>query len=224
MLLAMCNVELRIRLEGPLKPADNCVLVPVCLSLLEHAISFLTDECDPPNSWAALTPEALLHLRKYLEEAADGTPPPPPPPPPRARLLLTPVRGGAGPAVLEYAADAGTEQPPLCSGEAEAEAEPLAGAELLVVVCRFLALWYAEVSSDAYAGKLCRAIPTLCGDGAQWGGQEECRLQGLARLLPALAPLASRPDVADALLAARCIPHAAGLLQQVPPTHLQQVP
>ena len=118
--------------------------------------------------------------------------------------------------MLEYAADAGTEQPPLCSGEAEAEAEPLAGAELLVAVCRFLALWYAEVSSDAYAGKLCRAIPTLCGDGAQWGGQEECRLQGLARLLPALAPLASRPDVADALLAARCIPHAAGLLQQVP--------
>ena len=122
--------------------------------------------------------------------------------------------------MLEYAAEAGAEQAPLCSGEVEAELDAVGGAEVLLVACRFLALWYAEVSSDAYARKLCRAIPTLCGDGPQWGGQEECRLQGLARLLPALAPLAARPEVADALLAAGSVPHAARLVQQVPPAAL----
>ncbi len=124
-----------------------------------------------------------------------------------------------GPAVLEYAEEAGKEHAPLCSGEAEPEPEPRDAAELLLVVCRFLGVWYSEVSSDHYAGKLCRAIPALCGNGPQWGGHDECRLHGLARLLPALAPLASRPHVADALLAAGCIPHAARLLQQVLPTH-----
>ena len=95
LLLAMCNVEVRIRLEGPLKPADNRVAVPVCLALLEHAIAFLTDESDPPNAWAALTPEALLHLRKQLEEAADGTRPHARLRPAR-RTWLTLVRGGCG--------------------------------------------------------------------------------------------------------------------------------
>ena len=55
--------------------------------------------------------------------------------------------------MLEYAAEAGTEQAPLSSGEKEAETDPVAQAELLVVVCRFLGLWYAEVSSDVYASR-----------------------------------------------------------------------
>ena len=74
LLLAFINIELRMRLEGPssLRPADNVVLVPVCIALLEHAIKALTDEADVPNAWATLAPDAVLFLRKQLEESADG--------------------------------------------------------------------------------------------------------------------------------------------------------
>ena len=86
-----------------------------------------------------------------------------------------------------------------------------------MVLCRFLGLWYAEVSSDRYVTKLCRVIPKLCGDGPHWAGRHECRMRGLALLLPALAPLAERPGVGDELVAAGALEHAARLLHQVPP-------
>ena len=111
--------------------------------------------------------------------------------------------------------DLGPEAPPLSSGEAEPPPHPAAAADLLVVLCRFLGVWYAEVSSDRYVTRLCSLIPKLCGDGDHWAGRPECRMRGLALLLPALAPLAERPAVADALVAAGVIEQAALMFQQV---------
>jgi hypothetical protein len=84
-----------------------------------------------------------------------------------------------------------------------------------VVLCRFLGLWYAEVSSDRYVTRLCSVIPKLCADGDHWGGRRECRLRGLGILLPALAPLAERAAVADALVAAGVVEEAARMFDQV---------
>jgi hypothetical protein len=71
LLMAFCNIELRMRLEGPLRPEDNIVVVPICIALLEHAVSSLTDEST--NTWKNLSSDALLHLRTQFEESADGT-------------------------------------------------------------------------------------------------------------------------------------------------------
>ena len=120
----------------------------------------------------------------------------------------------AAAAVLAYVEDLGAEEV-LASGEKEAGHDAGAAADVLVVLCRFLGLWFAQVSSDAYVARLCPLIPKLCCPGQHWARRADCHLQGLAWLLPALAPLAARPAVADALAGAGCLEHVARLLDQV---------
>ncbi len=121
----------------------------------------------------------------------------------------------ASAAVLGYVEDLGVEPEALASGEEEAAPDPAAAADVLVVLCRFLGLWYAQVSSDKYVARLCPLIPKLCCPGPHWACRADCHLQGLAWLLPALAPIAARPAVADALASAGCLEHVARLLDQV---------
>ena len=39
-------MELRLRLEGPDKPSDNLMVVPICLGVIEHAIRSLAAAAD----------------------------------------------------------------------------------------------------------------------------------------------------------------------------------
>ncbi len=71
LLVATAALEVRLCLEGPLRPADAADGLPVCLELLETAMAVMAED-EGEEAWAGLEPEVLLFMRTQLEEAADG--------------------------------------------------------------------------------------------------------------------------------------------------------